>query len=240
MPEYALGTVKVYGEDIWTAYELSWLEPGGKPQVAIAHFRIPSDSECIVESKSFKLYLNSLYSYRAGNSQEIQALLEDDLSQALGCRVGVKLSSVETKDLHCAELKGRCLDDLEVDIDNGAYQIDSNLLKVESGEAEETLYSHLLRSSCPVTGQPDWASVVISYRGQAIEHSGLLRYIVSYRDHRGFHEQCVERIYLDLWKTFRLEYLSVYARYLRRGGLDINPFRSSEQQAAPLWRLTRQ
>jgi len=233
-----LAATTIYGEDVWTAYELSWLQVSGKPQVAIAVFRIPYTSACIIESKSFKLYLNSLYNYRAASWQEVSELLQKTLSNVLACAVAVDLYSVDSSELQCTRLDGVCLDDLEVEV--AASGIDASLLKAGDGTSDETLYSHLLRSSCPVTGQPDWASIVIKYKGQAIEHSGLLRYIISYRDHQGFHEQCVERIYLDLLRSFNLDYLSVYARYLRRGGLDINPFRCSESESAPLQRLTRQ
>lgn len=233
-----LAAGSMYGEDIWTAYELSWLQTTGKPQVAIATFRIPYTSECIIESKSFKLYLNSLYNYRAASWREVADLLENCLSDALNCAVDVELHSVEGSEHYCSKLEGFCLDELDIEIE--VSEVDRNLLVAAKGRTEEMLFSHLLRSSCPVTGQPDWASLVINYRGQAIEHSSLLRYIVSYRNHQGFHEQCVERIYADLWASFDLEYLSVYARYLRRGGLDINPFRCSEPESAPLKRLTRQ
>jgi 7-cyano-7-deazaguanine reductase len=237
LPKEKDPVARFYGEDIWTAYELSWLDLRGKPVVAIAKFHIPCDSACIVESKSLKLYLNSFYLYRAESPQEIRRLLSTDLDRALDCEVDIELCSVDGSH-GITDLAGQCLDQLEVAIN--CFEINSQLLKSGGGQSSEVLYSHLLRSTCPVTGQPDWGSVIIKYRGQSIDHKSLLAYLVSFRDHQGFHEQCVERIYLDLQQTFRLDYLSVYARYLRRGGLDINPYRSSEDDRAPLWRLSRQ
>ena len=228
----------IYGEDVWTAYELSWLQPSGKPQVAMARFHIPCTSACIIESKSFKLYLNSLSNYRVKSWQEVKDLLQKTLSDTLNCTVLVQLYSLEDSDLKFSILEGLCIDGLDIKVKSSG--VDASLLKASGGIAEETLFSNLLRTLCPVTNQPDWATIIVKYKGQALEHSSLLHYIISYRDQQSFHEQCVERIYTDIWRSFNLNYLSVYARYLRRGGLDINPFRCSESDVAPLQRLIRQ
>lgn len=215
------------GVDIWNAYELSWLDPRGKPQVAVAEFRVPANSPRIIESKSFKLYLNSFAGERMAGSQ-LQITLERDLSAVAGAAVGVRLQPLGSlENIVVAEPEGILLDALDIDIDcYGPPGIE--FLETENNHADESLVSHLLKSNCPVTGQPDWASVQISYAGPAINHAGLLRYLVSYRGHSGFHEQCVEQIWMDIARQCAPSRLSVYARYTRRGGLDINPWRSSE------------
>ena len=216
------------GEDLWNGYELSWLNPKGKPVVAVAQFYIPADSPNLIESKSFKLYLNSLNQSVFADSDTVAATLTRDLSQAAGKPVRV---SLQTLGKHAqAEIgipDGILLDELDIDCQH--YQPAPTLLQAnpQAAEIEETLYSHLLKSNCLVTGQPDWAMVVIRYRGHPIDHAGLLRYLVSFRNHNEFHEQCVERIYTDLQRQCAPAALAVHARYTRRGGLDINPFRSS-------------
>ena len=216
------------GEDLWNGYELSWLNPKGKPVVAVAQFYIPADSPNLIESKSFKLYLNSLNQSIFTDSDTVAATLTRDLSQAAGKPVRV---SLQTLGKHAqAEIgipDGILLDELDIDCQH--YQPAPTLLQAnpQAAEIEETLYSHLLKSNCLVTGQPDWAMVVIRYRGHPIDHAGLLRYLVSFRNHNEFHEQCVERIYTDLQHQCAPAALAVHARYTRRGGLDINPFRSS-------------
>ena len=216
------------GEDLWNGYELSWLNPKGKPVVAVAQFYIPADSPNLIESKSFKLYLNSLNQSVFADSDTVAATLTRDLSQAAGKPVRVKL---QTLGKHAqAEIgipDGILLDELDIDCQH--YQPAPTLLQAnpQAAEIEETLYSHLLKSNCLVTGQPDWAMVVIRYRGHPIDHAGLLRYLVSFRNHNEFHEQCVERIYTDLQRQCAPAALAVHARYTRRGGLDINPFRTS-------------
>ena len=216
------------GEDLWNGYELSWLNPKGKPVVAVAQFYIPADSPNLIESKSFKLYLNSLNQSVFADSDTVAATLTRDLSQAAGRPVRVKL---QTLGKHAqAEIgipDGILLDELDIDCQH--YQPAPTLLQAnpQAAEIEETLYSHLLKSNCLVTGQPDWAMVVIRYRGHPIDHAGLLRYLVSFRNHNEFHEQCVERIYTDLQRQCAPAALAVHARYTRRGGLDINPFRTS-------------
>ena len=234
-------TLPFYGVDLWTGYELSWLDERGKPIVAIAEFRIPCTSHAIVESKSFKLYLNSFNQTRFPGIKEVCALLEKDLSAAVGDTVRVSLKPL-SEGVVCdvSSLDGLCLDDLPVIIDT--YHPSPDLLHVHTGtHVSETLVSHLLKSNCPVTGQPDWASVQVRYTGAQIDHEGLLRYIVSFREHQDFHEHCVERMFVDIMARCQPQRLSVYARYTRRGGLDINPFRTTEPTEQPASvRLVRQ
>ncbi len=222
-------TLPFHGVDVWNAYELSWLDARGKPGIAIAEFRIPATSPHIIESKSFKLYLNSFNRERLRGEDELHARLLRDLSAAAGEAVQVRLTSAErfrSAALH--ELEGESIDRLALDIDDYGPPNAAHLcVAEESGVIEESLVSNLLKSNCPVTGQPDWASVQIRYSGARIDRGGLLRYIVSFREHAEFHEQCVERIYVDLMRAFAPAALSVYARYTRRGGLDINPWRAS-------------
>ena len=230
-----------YGVDIWTGYELSWLNTRGKPQVAVAVFQIPCESPFIIESKSFKLYLNSFNQTRFENFAQVKACLEKDLSAAAGASVTVDVQSLRDSSLHidlCSD--AICLDELDIEVDS--YHPNPDLLSVEDvGSVREMLSSHLLKSNCPVTGQPDWASVVIEYTGRKINQENLLRYIISFREHQDFHEHCVERIFMDVMEKCAPEFLSVYARYTRRGGLDINPFRSSHAGAQPsVGRLLRQ
>lgn len=234
--ELGLGeTLPFHGVDVWNAYELSWLDSRGKPVVAVAEFRVPATSPHIVESKSFKLYLNTFAQTRMTDAAAVQALLQRDLSAAAGAPVAVTLTAASgfgAVQLH--ELAGDCIDGLDVEITDYDTPRPDYLVADAAVEVEETLVSHLLKSNCPVTGQPDWASVQIRYRGPRIDRAGLLRYLVSFRRHSDFHEQCVERIYADVLARCRPQSLAVYARYTRRGGLDINPFRSSDADAVPL------
>lgn len=238
-------TLPFYGVDIWTGYELSWLDALGKPVVAIAEFFIPCTSEFIVESKSFKLYLNSLNQTRFEYAAEVEALIAKDLSAITNAEVRVTLIPL-TASVRAAhhlsnivDVSGELLDELEVAIDT--YHPAPELLVTEAGIVDESLVSHLLKTNCPVTGQPDWASIVIRYKGKKIQRENLLRYIISFREHQDFHEHCVERVFSDIARVCQPEALTVYARYTRRGGLDINPFRSSNPSAAPeLLRLIRQ
>jgi 7-cyano-7-deazaguanine reductase len=226
------------GCDLWNAYELSWLNSKGLPQVATAEFRVPCDSPNIIESKSFKLYLNSFNLSRFDSADQVRQHLIEDLSQAAGAPVTVVIESVDAA-AKIDQLQGECLDNQDVEIEH--YQPEPLLLRTLSGEAvDETLYSHLLKSNCPVTGQPDWASIQIHYRGAPIDREGLLKYLISYREHGDFHEQCVEQIFVDIFKRCQPEQLTVYARYVRRGGLDINPFRSTEAFSPDNLRLVRQ
>jgi 7-cyano-7-deazaguanine reductase len=223
-----------HGVDIWNAYELSWLDPRGKPVVALAEFRVPADSPNIIESKSFKLYLNGFAQERLADANALAATLGRDLSAAAAAPVGVRLDSVAAAGHAIVDLDGQLLDAQELEIDDyGPPRADYLHAAAADAMIEETVVSHLLRSNCPVTGQPDWGSVQIAYRGAPIDHAGLLRYLVSFRNHNEFHEQCVERIFVDLMARCAPQRLSVYARYTRRGGLDINPFRSSEAAAVP-------
>ena len=234
------GSVPFVGADLWTAFELSWLNERGKPQVALAHFTVPCETPNIVESKSFKLYLNSFNNTRFATAQDVQARLRADISEAVWrCAqypgtVGVRLLLPEQFDQEPVhELDGLNLDRL--DIECHTYQPAPELLRAATDEApvSEILVSHLLKSNCLVTGQPDWGSVRVAYTGPQIDQERLLQYIVSFRNHNEFHEQCVERIYMDLWTRCQPIKLEVYARYTRRGGLDINPWRTSHPQAMP-------
>jgi 7-cyano-7-deazaguanine reductase len=216
------------GVDIWNAYEFSWLDARGKPKVALIEFRVPVNSPNIIESKSFKLYLNSYMQTRFADTEAMRQQMAHDLSQAAGTNVSVMLVTVNAA--ACAEievLEGTLIDDLPIDIENYGPP-NANYLSADSEIiSDETLVSHLLKSNCPVTGQPDWASVQIRYRGPRLDRDGLLRYLISYREHNEFHEQCVERIFIDILRECSPQRLAVYARYTRRGGLDINPFRAS-------------
>lgn len=233
--ELGIGPQKLpfVGEDLWNAYELSWLNPRGKPVVALATFRVPADSPALIESKSLKLYLNSLNQSAFADAGTVQATLARDLAHAAGAPVVVDLQVLGgQQQVVVGEPAGGCLDDLDVDCTD--YLPVPELLVAGRGkEVEETLYSHLLKSNCLVTGQPDWAMLVVRYRGRPIDRAGLLRYIVSFRGHNEFHEQCVERIFCDIQRACAPQALAVYARYTRRGGLDINPFRSSGEFPPP-------
>ena len=234
------GSVPFLGADLWTAFELSWLNPKGKPQVALAHITIPCESTHIVESKSFKLYLNSFNNTRFESADTVRERIKADVSTAIWhggallASAGVKILLPEAFDREPVhELDGLCIDRLDVDC--SLYQPAPELLSAALHEqpVTETLTSHLLKSNCLVTGQPDWGSVQISYSGPQIDQAGLLQYIVSFRNHNEFHEQCVERIYMDLMARCKPTKLAVYARYTRRGGLDINPWRTSHPQQPP-------
>ncbi|WP_133012212.1 NADPH-dependent 7-cyano-7-deazaguanine reductase QueF [Marinomonas flavescens] len=229
-----------FGEDIWNAYEVSWLNSKGKPIVALAEFRLPYNSPNIIESKSFKLYLNSLNQMRYDSLEDIQALLEKDLSNAAGSAVTVILRDVDSMSALVVLTPDYCIDELDIDV--AEYHPNTDLLAIDelSGVVEERLVSHLLKSNCPVTNQPDWGSVFIDYKGPKINHEQLLKYVISFREHTDFHEQCVERIYIDIMRMCQPESLIVYARYVRRGGLDINPYRSSMPLMLGNDRLTRQ
>ena len=221
------------GQDIWTGYELSWLNAKGKPQVAVALFTFACQSSHIIESKSFKLYLNSFNQTRFESINTVKQHLIDDLSGAVNSPVQVTLYKADDFNcLPCTALPGECIDDLDIEIDN--YDIDAYSLKAHSDEiVTETLNSHLLKSNCLITSQPDWASIIIRYTGEKICRESLLRYLISFRIHNEFHEQCVERIYSDLTTQLNIKELEVYARYTRRGGLDINPYRSTHYNETP-------
>ncbi|MDP3425461.1 MAG: NADPH-dependent 7-cyano-7-deazaguanine reductase QueF [Burkholderiaceae bacterium] len=235
------GQLPFLGADLWMAFELSWLNPKGKPQVALAHITVPAETPNIIESKSFKLYLNSLNNTVFADMDAVRQTLRADLTEAawrgaaaIGASVGVRLLAPEMFDREPVhELDGLSLDRL--DIECTRYTPAPELLSAAFDEqpVTETLTSHLLKSNCLVTGQPDWGSVQISYSGPQIVQEGLLQYIVSFRNHHEFHEQCVERMFMDIWTRCKPTKLTVYARYTRRGGLDISPWRTSHPQPLP-------
>jgi 7-cyano-7-deazaguanine reductase len=228
------GTLPFFGVDIWNAYEISWLNMRGKPQVAMAKIIVPADSPNIVESKSFKLYLNSLNQTKLGGTEALLELLREDLTANFGAPVQISLTMPENfSKVPMGELDGMLLDRLDIEVTE--YSPDASLLSSAKDEPviEETLVSHLLKSNCLVTGQPDWASVQIKYVGGAIDQEGLLQYLIGFREHNEFHEQCVERIFMDIMRQCKPQKLAVYARYTRRGGLDINPWRSNFSSGQP-------
>jgi 7-cyano-7-deazaguanine reductase len=231
-----------YGADVWNAYEVSWLNPKGKPIVALARFTIPHTSPRLIESKSFKLYLNSFNEQRFDDVDTVRALMVKDLSVAAGQQVAVELYDLESQRSQAlAGLEGENIDAQDVEID--CYEPAPELLRCISDEDEmvtETLVSDLLKSNCPVTGQPDWGSVQVSYTGRRIDRAGLLKYIVSLRRHTEFHEHCVEKMFCEIQKACSPSSLTVYARYTRRGGLDINPWRASVDAPPALSRTVRQ
>lgn len=216
-----------YGFDCWTHYEVSWLNRRGKPEVAVASIHYDAHSPMIVESKSLKLYFNSLNQSQFATIEQVEALVTRDLETILGAAVQVRIERLS--DIQAVEIQpaftGICLDSLDVACDR--YQVHPDYLTTGSQVVTETLYSDLLKSNCLVTNQPDWGSVQISYTGKQIDREGLLRYIVSFRNHNEFHEQCIERIFMDISRRCQPTELTVYGRYTRRGGLDINPIRSS-------------
>ena len=230
------------GYDIWNAYELSWLNLKGKPIVAIGEFHVPCLSPHLIESKSFKLYLNSYNQTRFADFSQVEERMVADLSQAAGAPVRVRLldsDSFATEQIR--QLPGECIDGLDIAVAD--YALDPALLENGADPSqlvEESLHSHLLKSNCLVTNQPDWGSVLIRYRGGKIDREALLRYLISFRQHNEFHEQCVERIFVDLLRYCQPQQLTVYARYTRRGGLDINPFRSNYETRIANLRLARQ
>ncbi len=241
--QFGIGaSLPFHGVDIWNAYELSWLDARGKPEVALAQFRFPAASPNIVESKSFKLYLNSFSGECLRDAEALRARLIDDLSAASGASVAVVLTlPAHFGDVTFGELPGTTIDDESIGIDDYGPPNAAHLcLAASARTVEESLTSQLLKSNCPVTGQPDWASVQIRYAGAAIDRAGLLRYLVSFREHAEFHEHCVERIFVDLIQRCAPTRLSVYARYTRRGGLDINPWRGTALEVPPNLRGSRQ
>ncbi|TCP92233.1 7-cyano-7-deazaguanine reductase [Cricetibacter osteomyelitidis] len=229
------------GADIWTAYEISWLNPKGLPQVAIADVEIDYRSENLIESKSFKLYLNSFNQTKFSNFDEVQRTIQQDLSDCAKGDVKVRLNSLKNyRTSRISELPGECID--EQDIEIAHYNFSAALLEncTTNEMVDENLVSHLLKSNCLITSQPDWGSVQIHYVGNKIDREKLLRYLISFRQHNEFHEQCVERIFCDLMQHAKPQKLTVYARYTRRGGLDINPFRSNFENVPENCRLARQ
>ena len=222
------GSLPFFGMDVWNAYEVSWLNLRGKPQVAVASWQVPADSPNIIESKSLKLYFNAFNQSRLAGSDALLELLRADLSAGFGAPIQIQLTLSDSfHTLKMGELDGLLLDRLDIEVDR--YAPDPSLLKADHSAAlvEEKLVSHLLKSNCLVTGQPDWGSVQIHYVGAAIDQEGLLKYLIGFREHNEFHEQCVERIFVDILRQCQPQKLMVTARYTRRGGIDINPWRSN-------------
>lgn len=234
-------TLPFHGADIWTLYELSWLNAKGLPQVAIGEVTLRADSLNLIESKSFKLYLNSFNQTKFDDWGDVRAALERDLSACAQGEVNVALFRLqEVEGQPIGHLNGTCIDEQDIAIDNYQFTTDYLTHATDDEVVEEALVSHLLKSNCLITNQPDWGSVQIHYRGPRIQREALLRYLVSFRHHNEFHEQCVERIFNDILRFCKPEQLSVYARYTRRGGLDINPWRSNVPFTPGHSRLVRQ
>jgi 7-cyano-7-deazaguanine reductase len=234
------GQLPFRGMDCWTGYELSWLNRKGRPEIAVMLLQVPASSPCIIESKSLKLYLGSFSQTEFSSRADVLRTLESDLMLAARAPVMVNLLSLDQLEAEgLGHFRGVCLDNLDVDVQH--YEVCSELLRVE-GEVNvrQSLYSNLLRSCCPVTGQPDWGTLYIQYAGRQIHHGDLLRYIISFRNHSGFHEDTVERAFMDILRQCEPDSLMVYARYLRRGGLEINPFRSTRDEVPPAIRTARQ
>ena len=235
-----MGDAPFRGVDLWTAYELSWLDPRGKPVVAMAEFRVPCHTRNLIESKSLKLYLNSFANSHFDDRRKVVQVLEDDLSQCTGGAVEARVSFLEEASREpLMDINGTNVD--RIDLDIHSYDYDPTVLMTEQGpHRNETLYSHLLRSRCPVTGQPDWGTVLVRYSGLPVSHASFLKYIISLRNHQGFHEQVIERIWLDIMRQCEPSQLTVYGRFTRRGGLDINPFRSNFEDLSVARRTVRQ
>lgn len=221
--------IPFFGFDYWNHYEVSWLNAKGKPELAIAEICYDCNSPKIVESKSLKLYFNSLNNTRFASLKEVEAIVQSDIAKAVESTVSIRLLSLDQSDLPnlTAAFQGECIDHLDVEC--SIYTVNPDYLITENTLVEETLYSDLLKSNCLVTNQPDWGSVQIHYKGKRINREGLLKYLVSFRNHNEFHEQCIERIYVDILRYCQPDELTVYGRYTRRGGLDINPYRSSSK-----------
>ncbi|WP_454783075.1 NADPH-dependent 7-cyano-7-deazaguanine reductase QueF [Legionella sp. WA2022007384] len=218
-----------YGFDCWNHYEVSWLNAKGKPMVAIAELFYDCSSPNLIESKSLKLYFNSFNNTRIQNVDDLEHTIKKDLQERVGAEVWVKVHPLEAANQFAIQpsFTGESLDHL--DIECSVYLVEPSFLFTGDELLEETLYSNLLKSNCLVTNQPDWGSVQIAYKGKKINREGLLKYLVSFRNHNEFHEQCIERIFVDIMNYCKPEQLTVYGRYTRRGGLDINPYRSTEK-----------
>ncbi|HDZ47153.1 hypothetical protein LCGC14_0028600 [marine sediment metagenome] len=233
------GALPFEGEDEWHAFEVSWLNSRGKPIVAVARFRLSASSPNLIESKSWKLYLNSFNQTRFYSREKVMETLANDLAVAAGAEVSVELFDVDATELAPQQLPGECVDELDIEVSD--YTPSSAHLVVGEEVVEETLHSHLLKSNCPVTGQPDWGSVLIRYKGPKLDREGLLRYLIGFRQHQDFHEHCVEHIFTDLMTQAKPTQLLVLARYVRRGGLDISPWRATPGLTPPTpLRLARQ
>lgn len=232
-----------YGFDIWQEYEISWLNLNGRPNVAIGQFIFSCASPNLIESKSLKLYLHSLNNKKFPNYQAVQSLIASDLSNAVSDSVVANITPfhLATPTVLTATLSGVCLDELDITINADHLYLNPKILTQEAGLVDEVLYSHLLKSNCPVTAQPDWATVVVHYQGQKINAESLLKYIISFRNHAEFAENCVERIFVDIQNQCHPSVLTVSAFYTRRGGKDINPIRSTQHDVKPEFtRILRQ
>ena len=230
----AIGDHDFQGTDIWRLYELSWLSPQGVPQTAVGELLVPASSHSIIESKSLKLYAGSFAMTPMQSAQDVVWRMQEDLSSRLGAPVTVRLYPVHEYPGFVCPMPGISLDNPDLPLGEAltVYETDPSLLAfapVTDCTIRQTYSTSVFRSLCPVTGQPDLASVLITYEGRPIDPASLLKYLVSYRCHRGFHEQCVEQIFHDLRQAFTPKLLEVYACFTRRGGIDINPFRSSER-----------
>ncbi len=227
--EIGILSIAFFGVDIWNHYEVSWLDLNGKPVVAVAEIIYDCSSPFIIESKSMKLYFNSFNNHKFKDVCAVEDTVEKDIESLVGVKVFVRILPLNLlRDTKIAVgFDGTCLDELNIEC--STYTIDNNFLFTHAESVHETLFSNLLKSNCLVTNQPDWASIQIIYKGQQIDHEGLLRYIVSFRNHNDFHEHCIERIFMDILKHCQPEELTVYGRYTRRGGLDINPYRSTQK-----------
>ena len=234
------GSLPFRGVDIWTHYEVSWLNASGKPLVAQAEITVPATSPNLIESKSMKLYFNSLNFERFASAVEFEARVKADLSAVAGSEINLRLWLADDMEMPgITRLPGICLDDLPLSCEE--FILDAAHLKADASRVvTKIVNTNLLRSLCPVTNQPDWGSVLVQYKGPAIDHAGLLAYVVSFRNHPDFHEQCVERMFNDILLRCQPESLTVYARYTRRGGLDINPFRTNCDDMPLSARLFRQ
>lgn len=228
-----------HGYDLWNHYEVSWLNMKGKPVVALAEIVYCADTPNIIESKSMKLYFNSFNNHQFSDVETLKNTIENDIAANVGGQVYVSLYTLpEMSGANpIALFDGACIDN--IDIACTEYLVNPDYLFTESDIVEETLHSHLLKSNCLVTNQPDWGSVLIEYKGRKINHEGLLKYIISFRNHNEFHEQCIERIFMDIMRTCQPDELTVYGRYTRRGGLDINPYRSTKPIHVGQWKNTR-
>ncbi len=236
----AEGQLPFHGMDGWIGYELSWLNRKGRPEIAVLRLQVPATSPCIIESKSLKLYLGSFSQTEFSSKADLLRTLDSDLMLAARAPVMVSLISLDQLEADgLGHFMGVCLDTLDVEVEH--YEVRPELLRVEGDvNVRQSLYSNLLRSCCPVTGQPDWGTLFIQYAGRQIHHADLLRYIISFRNHSGFHEETVERAFVDILRQCEPDSLTVYARYLRRGGLEINPFRSTRDEVPPVIRTARQ
>ena len=221
------------GEDVWRCYELSWLRPDGLPRIGVLTLRIPCVTPATVESKSLKLYLNGFAHTAFRTVREVRARIRADLEALVGAAIAADIAEGPGHGA-AGDFDSFCLDDLD------RYEPDAALLQPTGATGADAVHTHLFRSVCPITAQPDWGAVAIAWRGGLLDRGSLLRYLVSYRDSAGFHEDVIERIFVDLRTATDATELTVDGRFLRRGGIDLNPFRSTHRQRAPSLRLTRQ